>query len=66
MKVITCDRCSRDMEGMHIIFQGRLMSRRYAVETGRNRYQWERDKDIDLCNECKSELVILLSDWFTK
>lgn len=65
MKKIECDRCGRDTEGMHIIFQGTLLGVGWSKETGRSRYQWGEDKDIDLCNDCRSDLVKILSDWFT-
>jgi hypothetical protein len=65
MKFIKCDRCGRDTKGMHILFQGTLLIPIGTGKSGRGIYKWGEDKDIDLCNDCRAELVILLSDWFT-
>lgn len=65
MRAISCDRCGQDTEEMDIIFQGTLLDAEWAEKTGRFRYEWGGDKDIDLCHDCKEDLVELLSDWFT-
>jgi hypothetical protein len=48
---------------MHIAFQGELLSEEFAKKTGRPRYEYGPDKDIDLCNDCRNDLTELLSTW---
>ena len=66
MKLIQCDRCGQDTKDLHIQFQGELLSPEYAKRVGRPRYGWDISKRLDLCGNCKSELMVLLENWFTE
>ena len=66
MKLIQCDRCGQDAKGMHIQFQGELLNPEYAKKVDRERYRWDLNKRIDLCDNCRCELATLLSGWFAE
>ncbi len=66
MKTIQCDRCGQDTKGMHIQFQGELLSKDFAKKTKRLRYDWGENREIDLCANCRTELTVLLTSWFTE